>query len=255
MSGAWLYASATGSVTMASAASFCMRSNQFKVDTFLLSCRVLGKGVEHYVISEVGKRAQQDGKCLVEVRFIPGAKNAPAFEFVKRFGVEPEVEAIGCFAYKCPSDLLAGIQYESNEQKEPNFAVPPDAAGGKKSGHPTKRVEEFNVFGKMQRIGDELYDSDRIVAAIESFKLNQKPARVGGIEDVGNTLEGALLTIWRRVLVNPQVTVNDNFFEAGVSSLKAVMVIATVKKELKRNISVVTLFECPTVKLLAAKLS
>jgi len=55
--------------------------------------------------------------------------------------------------------------------------------------------------------------------------------------------------------VNPQVTVNDNFFEAGGTSLKAVMVIATVRKELKHNLSVVTLFECPTVKLLAAKLS
>ena len=54
-------------------------------------------------------------------------------------------------------------------------------------------------------------------------------------------------------MVNPQVTVNDNFFEAGGNSLKAVMVIATIRKELKRNISVVTLFECPTVKLLAAK--
>jgi len=49
--------------------------------------------------------------------------------------------------------------------------------------------------------------------------------------------------------------VNDNFFEAGGSSLKAVMVIATVRKELKGNISVVTLFECPTVRLLAAKLA
>jgi len=55
-------------------------------------------------------------------------------------------------------------------------------------------------------------------------------------------------------LVNPQVTGNDNFFEAGGNSLKAVMVIATIRKELKRTISVVTLFECPTVKLLAAKL-
>jgi acyl carrier protein len=232
-----------------------IEASQCKVDTFLLSCRVLGKGVEHYVMSEVGKRAQQNGKCLVEVRFVPGEKNAPAFEFMKNIGVEPEIEATGCLVYKCPSDLLAGLQYESNEQKEPKFAVPPDAAGGKKSGHPMKRLEVFNVFEKMQRIGDELWEADRITAAIESFKLNQNPARVGGAEDVGSTLEGALLSIWRRVLLNPQVTVNDNFFEAGGSSLKAVMVIATVRKELKGNISVVTLFECPTVRLLAAKLA
>jgi acyl carrier protein len=231
-----------------------IESNQYKVDTFLLSCRVLGKGVEYNVLSEVGKRAQQEGKSLVEIRFMPGEKNAPAFEFIKTLGVEPEIEATGCLTYKCPTDLLAGLKYEPDEQGDHQFAAQPDSAGREKSGQPTKRAEVFNVSGKMQRIGDELCEANRIAAAIESFKLNQRPAHVGGYEDLGSTVEGALLNIWRRVLVNPQVRVNDNFFEAGGNSLKAVMVIATIRKELKHNISVVTLFECPTVKLLAAKL-
>ena len=47
---------------------------------------------------------------------------------------------------------------------------------------------------------------------------------------------------------------NDNFFEAGGTSLNAVQVIATIKKELKYDLSIVHLFECPTVSLLAAKL-
>jgi len=231
-----------------------IETNRYKVDTFLLSCRVLGKGVEYNVLSEVGKRAQQEGKSFVEIRFMPGEKNAPAFEFIKNLGLEPEIEATGCLTYKCPTDLLAGLKYEPDEPGDHQFAAQPDAAGRKKSGQPTKRAEAFKVSGKMQRIGDELYEANRIAAAIESFKLNQRPARVGGYEHVGSTVEGALLNIWRRVLVNPQVSVNDNFFEAGGNSLKAVMVIATIRKELKHNISVVTLFECPTVKLLAAKL-
>ena len=48
---------------------------------------------------------------------------------------------------------------------------------------------------------------------------------------------------------------NDNFFEAGGTSLRAVQVIAMIKKELKQTLSIVSLFECPTVTLLAAKLS
>jgi hypothetical protein len=48
---------------------------------------------------------------------------------------------------------------------------------------------------------------------------------------------------------------NDNFFEAGGTSLKAVQVIAMIKKELRQTLSIVSLFECPTVTLLAAKLS
>jgi hypothetical protein len=48
--------------------------------------------------------------------------------------------------------------------------------------------------------------------------------------------------------------VNDNFFEAGGTSLRAVQVIATIKKELKKTLSIVSLFECPTIALLAARL-
>src|SRR5439155_9859309 len=128
---------------------------------------------------EVGKRAQQEGKRSVEIRFMPGEKNAPAFEFIKNIGVEPEIEATGCLTYKCPTDLLAGLKYEPDEQGEHQSAGQPDAAGRKKSGLPTKRAEALDVSGKMQRIGDELYEANRIAAAIESFKLDQKPTRVG----------------------------------------------------------------------------
>jgi hypothetical protein len=48
---------------------------------------------------------------------------------------------------------------------------------------------------------------------------------------------------------------NDNFFEVGGTSLRAVQVIAMIKKELNQTLSIVTLFECPTVRLFAAKLS
>jgi FkbH-like protein/FkbM family methyltransferase len=229
-------------------------TNQFKLDTFLLSCRVLGKGVEYDILAEVGKRAQKEGKRSVEIRFIPSEKNAPALEFLKSIGVKPEIEATDCLTYNCPPDLLAGLKYEPDEQGEKQFAVQPDAAGRKNSNQPTKGADVFNVAGKMQRIGDELYEANRIAAAIEDSKRNQNPAPVTAYNDASSVVEEALLDIWRRVLSNQHVRVHDNFFEAGGNSLKAVMVITTIKKELKRNISVVTLFECPTVKLLAAKL-
>ena len=47
----------------------------------------------------------------------------------------------------------------------------------------------------------------------------------------------------------------DNFFEAGGTSLRAVQLIAMIKKELKQNLSIVSIFECPTARLLAAQVS
>ena len=58
-----------------------------------------------------------------------------------------------------------------------------------------------------------------------------------------------------RELAEPQIGLNDNFLEAGGTSLRAVQVVALIKKKLNRNLSIVSLFESPTVKLLAARLT
>jgi acyl carrier protein len=70
----------------------------------------------------------------------------------------------------------------------------------------------------------------------------------------GNTLETAVVNIWRRVLGRTRIGLDDNFFEVGGTSLRAVQVVAAIKKDLKRAVSIVNLFECPTVRLLVAKL-
>ena len=62
------------------------------------------------------------------------------------------------------------------------------------------------------------------------------------------------LNIWRKVLGTSRIGVNDNFFEVGGTSLRAIQVIARIKTELKQTLSVVSLFECPTVALLAVRL-
>jgi hypothetical protein len=48
---------------------------------------------------------------------------------------------------------------------------------------------------------------------------------------------------------------NDNFFEVGGTSLRAVQVLAMIRKELNQTLSIVSLFESPTVTLLAARLN
>jgi acyl carrier protein len=63
------------------------------------------------------------------------------------------------------------------------------------------------------------------------------------------------MKIWKKVLGRSRIGINDNFFDVGGTSLKAVQVVAMLKKELKRDLSIVSLFEYPTVSLLAAKLS
>ncbi|MDB6066126.1 MAG: hypothetical protein JWR26_2334 [Pedosphaera sp.] len=51
------------------------------VETFLLSCRVLGKGVEHQMLARLGQIAERHGAARVDVLFRPTGRNQPALDF------------------------------------------------------------------------------------------------------------------------------------------------------------------------------
>jgi hypothetical protein len=96
----------------------------------------------------------------------------------------------------------------------------------------------------MQRIAGELRDTARLAQAIEAHSLGKQVAQG----------PATLANLWARVLGRSEVGPNENFFEAGGTSLKAVQLVALIRKELNQRLSVVSVFECPTLALLSAKL-
>src|SRR6185503_21388669 len=60
--------------------------NALCVDTFLLSCRVLGKGVEHRMLARLGEIARAQNLGWVHVQFRPSPKNKPALDFLESIG-------------------------------------------------------------------------------------------------------------------------------------------------------------------------
>ncbi len=57
------------------------------VRDFLLSCRVLGKGVEHAMVAKLGEIAVAQSLSAVEISFGPTPKNAPARDFLASLGM------------------------------------------------------------------------------------------------------------------------------------------------------------------------
>jgi FkbH-like protein len=53
------------------------------IDSLLLSCRALGRGMEHRVIAYLGVLAQQRGLKSVNIICVPSPKNLPAVVFLK----------------------------------------------------------------------------------------------------------------------------------------------------------------------------
>lgn len=65
------------------------------IDSWLMSCRVLGRGVEQFAMNRVVEIARDRGYRRVEGAFVPTAKNAMVRDFYERFGFERTTEHDG----------------------------------------------------------------------------------------------------------------------------------------------------------------
>jgi acyl carrier protein len=196
-------------------------AERYRVDTLLLSCRVLGRGVEHALVSWLGARALEEGKRFVEFGYEATAKNRPALEFIN--------ENLGA-SLTVPAEQLAAVKYDPDRQVEVEPEVSAPSAP-----QPLLRSET------VQRIAEELGDTARLFKAIQGTRPVEGPP--------------TLAALWARVLGRSSVAANENFFDAGGTSLKAVQLVALIRKELGQRLSVVSVFECPTLALLSARLN
>jgi FkbH-like protein len=60
------------------------------VGNVLLSCRALGRRVEHRMLSHLGRIARDEGRETLRINFVPTPKNQPAREFLESIGARIE---------------------------------------------------------------------------------------------------------------------------------------------------------------------
>ena len=84
-------------------------SRQFVIDTFLLSCRVLGRGVETALLAALAQEARMDAADDLVASFIPSAKNAPASTFLPDHGFHREDEHRWKIAVSAVPDVDSSI--------------------------------------------------------------------------------------------------------------------------------------------------
>jgi len=70
--------------------SIVKTDEEWSIDTFLLSCRVLGKKIEFNFMDEIVNNAKKNGVKKITAEFIQTEKNIPAKSFLKDYGFEKE---------------------------------------------------------------------------------------------------------------------------------------------------------------------
>ena len=172
------------------------------VDTFLLSCRALGRGVEHRMVARLGEIALERGLELVEIPLVAGQRNRPAVQFLGPLQRMTAQEA-------------AGIRYRVGQGSD--LPVPQTGRA--------KALRQVNYL----RIATELRDPERILQAVRASSRPAAPPRAASVPP-RTPLERDLAELWAGLLNLPSVGVHDSFFDFGGHSLLAVQLLSRVRQ-------------------------
>ncbi len=207
------------------------------VDTFLLSCRVLGRGVEHHLLAYLGQLAEERGLAFIELPYVTSAKNEPAAAFLDSVGGKYKIETADGAIYSIPAEVAAKISYSV----ETDVAL--ETVNQRRKTAVSQQPQTSEI---VHYIAKTLNNVPAIGAKISAHNQKERTQSESYVAPT-NSVEKQLATIWQSVLGIEKIGINDNFREIGGTSLNGVQLIAQVKRELSVDLSIIDLFEHPTV--------
>ena len=233
-------------------AVFCVRTQgALEVDTFVLSCRVLGRGVEFQIVRELGRKAREEERSDVVLRYRETRRNVPARDFLRRaFSKFESVSEAGSAAqgetrFVIPAVEAEGLVLDTSAPAEIIEETPKSKLAG--TPQPTETLAWVEAGYQLCRVAD-------IVARIQSTGIKARNAIRKYVEP-RNPEEAKVASIWATLLGIDRVGSTDDFFDLGGDSLRAVQVIARIESELGLQLSAYDFFQGQTVAEVAAKLS
>ena len=217
-----------GGYGLVGAMIFEAAGDALSIDTFLLSCRALGRGVEHRMLAALGTIAQERGLAAVEARFTPFPRNRPALALLESAAGET-----GGTLFRLPAARLAQFGYR------PDGAKPAAALSQPLAAAPARREPVDYV-----RIATELATVDALLER-QAARIPVRPAPAALPVAPRTELEKRLAAIWAELLGLPTVGVEDNFFELGGHSLLAVQLLSRVRQTFQADLSLEVVYSGP----------
>jgi amino acid adenylation domain-containing protein/FkbH-like protein/non-ribosomal peptide synthase protein (TIGR01720 family) len=216
------------------------------VDTLLLSCRVLGRGVEYELLRGLARSAMQQNLGNLRIPFTRSGKNIPAEQFLRAClhagREESNPQGSTQFVYTCSAASRVEVVDLGGAS---DSAVVVDRPLGPISPARVTRIAASYFY---QTIATKLASVTQLMAAVESAnqRIPQRPD-ASVFEAPLSGAESQIALIWAAILRVERVGRRDNFFGLGGHSLKAVMMLSRVNRALGLDLLLETIFAAPVL--------
>lgn len=238
-----------GDYGIVGAAMYEAEGNKLQIPAFMVSCRVLGRGVEHKVLSALGDLAEKKDCEILVLDFRRSKKNEPALNFLLTVAGKDAAESLAGVAVGDQRSILIS----TNDALEATF-VPSSVSqeSQKSSGGAHAPVPASHHI--LEVIPESFSTGNLIQVASSETMMKPRPDLDTLYLAPESDMEKTIASVWCKVLRLERIGKDDDFFELGGTSLLAVQVASEMSESLGKRISTVALFEGKTVRAMAASL-
>ena len=196
-----------GSYGLTGVIIFQHREDVLAVDTFLLSCRALGRGVEHQMIARLCEIARERSLSQVEIPFVPSQRNRPAGLFLESLtGAGPD----GVYRLAAGfAPRLSSVPVEVGQASLPASSVP-------------RRIDYLEIATRLRT-------PSAVLERIRADAQRSAPQHAAG-DPPRTPLERDLGQLFAEVLDLPAAGIHHSFFDLGGHSLLAVQLLSRVRQ-------------------------
>jgi FkbH-like protein len=212
-----------GSYGLVGVVLFTLEVEDLLVRNFFLSCRALGRGVEHRMLSRVAEIAVENQKGSVVVETTRGPRNRPALQFLETLEPFTSSDHNNNGRLVFSAQKLVDLDFMAMlDATQPALAI--------EEGTSRSRGQQTDTLD-YQRIALEFSTAAGILAAMNKPDSTHREAP----REVANPPEGylqiKLAAIWCELLGLNAIGANEDFFDLGGHSLLAVQLLARVHRD------------------------
>jgi FkbH-like protein len=205
---------------------FSVVSEALVIDTFLLSCRALGRGVEHQMLARVGEIARERGLRCVDVSVVSSGRNQAVVDFLRDVAEACEERQASGSSFRIPSEDAALARHRPRERSPADRRHEP---AGRDSGPDSMTTDTRATSALLVAIARDLSDPTAVGEQIDTRK-KARPGTTTEYVAPRTSAERTIVAIVGDVLGLDRVGVEDNFFDIGGHSLGAMQVLFRIRE-------------------------